>query len=82
VKVEPSDVLLRLEPSAHMISMQSRDVRPVAAVELHWRDGRRWRRKTFVHGDGTGGLAPVLRDIADWLEACPSLEQALEELGR
>jgi hypothetical protein len=76
----PSDVLLRLEPSAHVLNRETNDVRTVAAVELYWKPGRNWKSKTFLHNDGSDGLGAILRDLADWLDACPSLDAALSEL--
>lgn len=79
MRIGPSDVLLRLVPDLYARSPIG-GARHVAAVELCWQSGRRWRRKTFVHGDGSAGLAPVLRDLADWLEACGDLDSALRDM--
>jgi hypothetical protein len=81
VRVEPTDVYLRLEPGAHVINYKTGDVRTTPCVELHWKDGSKWVRRSFVATDEAPTLGAILRVLGEWADGFADLDAMLEAAG-
>lgn len=80
MRIDPEGVYLRLEPGATLINYKTGKTRTRPCVELHWKDGRRWARKTFVGSDEAPTLGAILEHLAKWLDSHPDIEAALDEV--
>lgn len=80
MRVDPEGIYLRLEPGATLINFKTGATRTTPCVELHWKSGRKWMRKTFVGSDATPTLAAILVGIAAWLQSHDNIEVALTGL--
>lgn len=80
MRIDPEGVYLRLEPGATLINYKTGATRTRPCVELHWKDGRKWARKSFVGSDETPTLGAILEHLGKWLDSHPDIESALQEL--
>lgn len=81
MRVDPECVYLRLEPAVCIINRKTGAVRYVPGVEVHWKDGRRWQRRTFLASEEERTLEDALRQVAEWVGAFPALDAALAVLS-
>lgn len=81
MRLDPADVLLRLEPGAHMINVKTGQVQQRGLVELNWKDGRKWVRRSFVTGEDAPTLGAVLAKLGEYLDSHESLEAFLEAMA-
>lgn len=82
MRVDPDSVYLRLEPCVHLISPGARDTHSVPGVELHWKDGNRWERRTIVASDTAPTLGAILRELGELVDTSGNLEAMLDTVRR
>jgi len=74
MRVDPESVYLELDVAATLINIGTGKMRTASAAILHWKDGRKWHRRTLAGGEGET-LGDVLRGFAGYVD-----EHGLDEL--
>lgn len=67
MRVDPEAVYLELSDGSTVYNFTTGDMRVAPAVILHWKDGRKWHRRSVIAQDGES-LGDCLRALATWFD--------------
>lgn len=83
MRIDPDAVYLELSEALTVYNFGSGDTRTAPAAILHWKDGRKWQRRSFIANENNGDtLGAILARIGAWLDEQGSLDAAFQTIAR
>lgn len=79
MRVDPDAVYLELSEGQLVWNMDTNESRVVPAVQLHFKEGGKWQRRSFVgREDEVDTLGSILERIGKWIDR-HGIDGALEQ---